>query len=307
LNLILSSLFPVFALIALGTVLKRRGLTNDTFLATSDRLVYFIFFPAMLFWKIGGANPAAGIPWRLCLAAAGAVLIVYAISDAAMRPAGITAFQAGSFSQSCYRFNTYIGVAIVINAMDETGVRLFGILIGFLIPLINVLAVSTLIWFSGQPISGRRRLAVTLKALVSNPLILACFAGLLYARAIHRFPSFLDNTLRLMSLVTLPLALMSIGGALTFANLRGYLRPSLAGAAIKLAILPLAGYGMLAWLEVTGVALQTAMIFFALPTSTAIYVLSSQLGSDTALASATIVVSTVLSFFSLSAVMMIFF
>jgi len=151
---ILSSLFPVFALILLGGVLKRRGLTNDVFLAASDRLVYFIFFPAMLFWKIGGADPGAGIPWRLCLAVAGAVVIVYVISTAAMRPAGITAFQAGSFSQSCYRFNTYIGVAIVINAMDETGVRLFGILIGFLIPLINVLAVSTLIWFSGQPISG---------------------------------------------------------------------------------------------------------------------------------------------------------
>jgi len=224
-----------------------------------------------------------------------------------MRPAGITAFQAGSFSQSCYRFNTYIGVAIVINAMDETGVRLFGILIGFLIPLINVLAVSTLIWFSGQPISGRRRLIVTLKALVSNPLIVACLTGLLYAQTLNRFPLFIDNTLRLMSLVTLPLALMSIGGALTFANLRGYLKPSLVGAVIKLVALPVVGYGMLAWLQVAGPALQTAMLFFALPTSTAIYVLSSQLGSDTALASAAIVVSTVLSFFSLSAVMILFF
>jgi hypothetical protein len=304
---ILSSLFPVFALILLGAALKHRGLTNDAFLATSDRLVYFIFFPAMLFWKIGGADPGAGIPWRLCLAVAGAVVIVYAISTAAMRPAGITAFQAGSFSQSCYRFNTYIGVAIVINAMDETGVRLFGILIGFLIPLINVLAVSTLIWFSGQPISGRRRMVVTLKALVSNPLIVACLSGLLYSQTVNRFPLFIDNTLRLMSLVTLPLALMSIGGALTFANLRGYLKPSLVGAVIKLAILPLVGYGMLVWLQVSGSALRTAMLFFALPTSTAIYVLSSQLGSDTALASATIVVSTVLSFFSLSAVMILFF
>jgi predicted permease len=71
--------------------------------------------------------------------------------------------------------------------------------------------------------------------------------------------------------------------------------------------LPLVGYGMLVRLQVSGSALQTAMLFFALPTSTAIYVLSSQLGSDTALASATIVVSTVLSFFSLSVVMILFF
>ena len=305
--MVLANLFPVFALIVLGALLKRRRLTNDAFLATSDRLVYHIFFPAMLFWKIGGADPGAGIPWRLCLAAAAAVLIVYAVSAVTLRPAGITAFQTGSFSQSCYRFNTYIGVAIVINAMDSNGVRLFGILIGFLIPLINVLAVSTLIWFSGERLSARRRLAVTSKALISNPLILACLTGLAYSQTINRFAPFVDNTLRLMSLVTLPLALMSIGGALTFTNLRGYLKPSLIGAAIKLVILPLVGFSMLRQFDVTGAAFQTAMLFFALPTSTALYVLSSQLGSDTALASATIVVSTLLSFFSLSIVLVLFF
>jgi predicted permease len=305
--LVLANLFPVFTLIALGAVLKHRGLTNEAFLSTSDRLVYHIFFPAMLFWKIGGADPGSGIPWRLCLVVAAAVLLVYLASAVSMRPAGVGPFQAGSYSQSCYRFNTYIGVAIVINAMDEEGVRLFGILIGFLIPLINVLAVSTLIWFSEERLSLRRRLAVTVKALMSNPLILACLAGLAYAQTLNRFAPFVDNTLRLMSLVTLPLALMSIGGALTFAGLRGYLRPSLAGAAVKLGVLPLVGYGLLRHFEVTGTAFQTAMLFFALPTSTAIYVLSSQLGSDTALASATIVVSTLLSFFSLSAVLVLFF
>ena len=45
------------------------------------------------------------------------------------------------------------------------------------------------------------------------------------------------------------------------------------------------------------------MVFFALPTSTAIYVLSSQLRSDTRLASAAIVVSTAGSLASLSVVL----
>jgi predicted permease len=45
------------------------------------------------------------------------------------------------------------------------------------------------------------------------------------------------------------------------------------------------------------------MIFFALPTSTALYVLSAQLNSDTRYASATIVLSTILSFFPLTFVL----
>jgi hypothetical protein len=53
------------------------------------------------------------------------------------------------------------------------------------------------------------------------------------------------------------------------------------------------------------VAFKTGMIFLCLPASTAIYVLSSQLNSDTDLASAAIVVSTVLSFVSLSIALLI--
>ena len=305
--MVLDSLFPVFALIGLGTLLKHRGLTANAFLATSDRLVYYIFFPAMLFWKIGGAKAAAGIPWRFCLAGLCTLAAVYLISLLVRRPAGVTPFQTGAFSQSCYRFNTYIGMAIIINALGDEGVRLFGILIGLLIPPINMLAVSTLIWFSDAPASGGRRLAVTAKALVSNPLILACAAGIAYGQTINRFPVFVDNTLRLMSMVTLPLALLSIGGAITLTSLGGHLRASLAGSVVKLLVMPAVGYLCLMGWGVSGVALQTGMIFFALPTATSIYVLCSQLGSDTALASASIVVSTLLSFFSLSLVLFLFF
>jgi predicted permease len=46
------------------------------------------------------------------------------------------------------------------------------------------------------------------------------------------------------------------------------------------------------------------MLFFAQPTSTAIYILSSQLNSDTELASAVIVLSTLLSFGSMALVLL---
>jgi predicted permease len=304
--MILQNLFPVFALIVLGAALKRFGMTEERFLRVSDRLVYFIFFPALLFWKIGGAPPPAGVTWNLCKAGMTGVLAVWLLSTVLIRLLPVPAFQAGSFSQSCYRFNTYIGMAVIINALGEEGVRHFGVLIGFTIPLINVLAVSVLIWHSGQRYSLARRMAVTAKAVVSNPLIIACAAGIFYARTLHTFPPFIENTLQLMSSVTLPLALLSIGGALTLRGLKGHLSLSLAASVFKLALFPAIGYGLLTWWQVTGPAFGTGMIFFALPTSTAIYVLSSQLNSDTELASAAIVVSTVLSFVSLSTVLVLF-
>ena len=154
----------------------------------------------------------------------------------------VSAFKAGTFSQSCYRFNTYIGMAIVYNALGDEGVKHFGILIGFVIPFINVLAVSTLIWYSGERIVLKERIRVTLKEIVTNPLIIGCLAGLLYARFINSFPAFLDNAFRLSAAVALPLALLSIGGALTLKSLKGNLRLSMVAAVIKLLLLPVAGY-----------------------------------------------------------------
>jgi hypothetical protein len=53
--LVLDNLFPVFALLLFGHLLKRFGITHDAFLKTADKLIYYIFFPVLLFWKIGAA------------------------------------------------------------------------------------------------------------------------------------------------------------------------------------------------------------------------------------------------------------
>jgi len=300
--MVIEHLFPVFALILLGVILKQRGLTDARFLAATDRLIYYIFFPAMLFWKIGTADQhhaAQAVP--LFLAAACAVAVVYVLSALYIWALKVPAFQAGAFSQSCYRFNTYVGMAVILSRLGESGVAQFGILIGGVIPLINLLAIATLTWFSGQPSHWRARLRLTVRAMLTNPLVIGCAAGLLYARWVNTLPAFVENTLRLGVSVTLPLALISVGGSLTLGSLKSHSTLATVGAVFKLALLPLAGYGFLRIFGVTGTDWAVGLIFFALPTSTAIYVLSSQLGSDTDLAAAAVVVSTALSSLSLSA------
>ncbi|WP_306548237.1 AEC family transporter [Desulfobulbus sp.] len=306
--ILLNALFPVLALILFGWAVKRRQMTDEAFLRTSDRLVYFVFFPLMLFWKIGSAPLQFNGNWRYLPASALAVLAVCSLSLLFIRLWPVAPFQAGSFNQGCYRFNTYIGMAVIINAFGEAGAQLYGILIGLIIPMVNVLCVSILIWYggNGNDDSGARgsRLRLTLKHLLANPLIIACVAGIAYSRLIGAFPTPVDNTLKLMSQVTLPLALFSIGGSLTCANLRNNMTLALASAAFKLAVLPALGLALLWLFGVTGLAWKVSMLFFAQPTSTAIYILSSQLHSDTELASAVIVTSTLLSFGSMALVLL---
>jgi predicted permease len=304
--IILNNLFPVFALIGLGALLKHIHLTGESFLKASDRLVYFIFFPVLLFWKIGSSPSVDNSATGLVVAAICAVSAVYLISAVCLKLFKVPYFAAGSFSQSCYRFNTYVGMAVTMNALGEAGVSRFGILIGFLIPIINVLAVTTLIWYSGQTIDSRERLRITLRALVSNPLILGCLAGMAYSRTVGEFPVFLDNTFRLAAMVALPMALLSVGGTLTLKNLKAHLGHAFLGSTIKILVLPMLGWFFLKSVDASPLSFQVGMLFFALPASPAIIVLSSQLNSDTEFASSAIVLSTILSFFSMSAVLLTF-
>jgi predicted permease len=302
--MVIEHLFPVFFLLAMGVVFKQTGFTTESFLRTTDRLIYYIFFPILLFWKIGGAEQQfSAQALRFYVAAGIAVLAMYGITLLIIRLTRMSAVQAGAFSQSCYRFNTYVGVAVILSVFGETGVAQFGVLIGLLIPPINVLAVTTLIWFDRDPQPASKQTGVILRALLRNPLILGCLGGLVYAALFSAFPPMVDNTLRLTTSVTLPLALLSIGGSLTLHTVRDRFRVAMAATLMKQAGLPLLGWAMLRLFGVDGLQFQIGMIFFALPTSTAMYVLCSQHHSDTILASAIIVLSTVLSFVSLSIVL----
>jgi predicted permease len=303
--MILNSLFPVFAIIVLGHILKRFGMTNDRFLSKSDRLIYFVLFPILLFWKIGAAQPAANMNFDYCLAALSAVTVVFVLSILYIKTCKVGNFQAGTFSQSCYRFNSYVGMALVLSAFGEAGGRYFGILIGIVIPWINVMAVTVLIWFSGRRLAFWKQVQVTFKAVFTNPLFIACVAGFIYSNTLSSFPKPIEDTFSLLSRITIPLALLSIGGTLTLKSLKTYFNLSIVASGFKLLVLPLTGYFMLGFFNVTGLPFNVSMVFFVLPTSTAMYVLSSQLNSDTDLASASIFVSTILSFFSLSLALML--
>ena len=298
--IVLNSLFPIFTLLLLGSLLKRQGITDTVFLKTADRLIYYIFFPIMLFWKIGGASLENGIAWNFCLATLCTFLTMFAVSTIVIMIFNINSFQAGSFSQGCYRFNTYIGVAVILNSLGGEGIQYFGIVIGFIIPLVNVFAVSTLIWFSGKEMELGNRLGFAGRALISNPLILGCLAGIFYSRIVGRFPTFINNSLSLASMAALPLALISIGGSLTFRGVRKNTGLAFLSAILKVMVLPLTGLFYFSLFKVTGTPFKVGILFFSLPASTAIYVLSSQMNSDTELASAVILVSTLLSFLSLS-------
>ncbi len=303
---VINSILPIFAVIALGFFLKRSGLIDEHFIRLSDRLIYYIFFPLLLFWKIGKPTEAISVNWLFIWGVIFSVFIVFALSLMIARGLKIPTGKVGSFSQSCYRFNSYIGIAVILTGLGENGVKEFGALIGFVIPFINLLAVSSMIRYSPENDLQARRWSILFKSVAANPLIISCLAGVLYSNLAMPLPEFIDKTLSMLSMLSLPLALISIGASLTFSKFQEHFSCSSIAALCKMLVLPVIGYCVLSRLELSQTTFQVGMIYFALPTSPQNYILSSQLGSDVDLATSALVFSTILSIFSISAILILF-
>lgn len=299
---VINSLLPIFLIILLGNALKHVGMLNLNFIKLSDSLLYFLFLPGLLFWQIW-KQPTNIIHWNLVLPTLISVFLVFALSLVYAKFSGMLHSYIGSFSQSCYRFNTYIGLAVVTATLGESGVREFGILVGFLIPFINLMAVSSLIWYAGGGLEWKQHLVFILRSVALNPLILSCIAGLLFSQYAVPMPTSIDKTLAMTSTMALPLALISIGGSLDLTIIKSHLKYSFIASLFKLILLPMVGFFILFVFGVKGPALTIGMIYFALPTSPNNYILSSQLHSNVELATSAVVLSTILSVFSLSVVL----
>jgi malonate transporter and related proteins len=279
---------------------------DENFVRVSDRLVYFIFLPLLLFWKIGKPVEAVTVEWRFIAGALFAIFTVFLLSLIIAKLLKMPVRSVGSFSQSCYRFNSYIGIAVILTAIGENGVKEFGVLIGFAIPLINVLAVSSMISYSGQKDSQGRRWLFLFKSVAANPLIISCLLGILYSNLGIPFPIVVERLLDLMAVMSLPLALISVGGSLTFSKFRGHFAYSLITVLCKLVVLPALGYLILKRLSISEAAFTVAMIYFALPTSPQNRILSALLDSDPDLDTSAVVLSTMLSIVSLSLMLILF-
>lgn len=289
---ILLIVLPVFAVIALGWVLLRLKLIDQEFLRQTNRLVYYVCLPLLLFYKIATADFSSNFNAALVSGSALAIVagffIAYAFSLLRGYPPAVT----GAFTQGAFRGNiAYVGLAIVLNAYGEEGLTKASMLMGFIVPVLNWFAILALLL--PQHGKGSVKSTGTLRrALLFNPLILASLAGLVWSFLHIPMPRLLESSLRLTSGMTLPLALLAIGGGFTPQRLRGDLWRAGGATCIKLVIVPLCAALLLWFFGLRGIDLGIGVLLAATPTATATYIMADQMGGDAELAGSIIMLST---------------
>ncbi len=143
---IITIVLPVFMVIGLGYLLRRIRLVNEEFLFQTNRLVYYVALPLLLFYKIGSADFFANFNGALVVGSAAAVAVGFVLSYGYAALRGYPPAARGVFSQGSFRGNlAYVGLAIVLNAYGENAFTRAGILMGFLVPVLNFFAILALL------------------------------------------------------------------------------------------------------------------------------------------------------------------
>ncbi len=283
-------ILPIFVLILLGAGLRRHAGVGEEGWRGIERLIYFVFFPALLFQSLSHARIDfdAALPMLLTGLAVTVIGIGLGFASRLLFDDPPQVFAAAF--QGSFRFNSYVGFAVAGALHGQAGIAAIGLLFGFLVPLANVVSVLVL---------ARHGEARWLREVLGNPLILATAGGLAFALAGLTLPALLDGILELLARASLPLGLIAVGAGLRLDSLgqaRGHLWY---GVAVKLLVLPACAWALSQASGLSGIYYQTVMLFAALPMSTVAYVLATRMGADGRVTAAQVAVTTLLSMLTL--------
>jgi len=297
---LLSALYPVFTLIGLGYLMRRCGIPGGDFWAGAERLTYFVLFPALLVNRLAATPMSLGSLGRLAIAALLLMGLMTLLLLAFRRQIAADGPDFSSVYQGAIRFNTYLGLAAAAALFGGEGLAQAALLIAVLIPLVNVLCVGVLARYAGDrptPFAG------TLRALLRNPLILACAAGIGLSGTGLGPPPLISPVLDILARAALPLGLLAVGAGLRPLGAAQHFLPLALALALKLGLMPLLVIAVTAMLPLSELERATLLLFAALPGAPSAYLLARQMGGNAELMAAIVTAQTGLALFSLPLVL----
>ncbi|MCF8063344.1 MAG: AEC family transporter [Deltaproteobacteria bacterium] len=292
---ILETIVPVFLVILVGVMVRRFGFLPANMTVSLNRLVYYVAIPAMIFQALATASFSAQFRPEILVGTLVPVGSVFVAAIVIGRALSIPRDEMGTFIQSSVHGNLgYIGFAVAFYLLGEEGFTRASILAGFLMLLQNLLSVVGLQAFSGGS-KGRSRLGTAVKTVGGNPVILSLLASVAFNLSGLPLPVIVGRTLKIVSGMALPMALLVIGASLSFGLVRNQLRYVLASAGLKLVVLPAAGLLLFRLMGIPEAGFLPGLILLAAPAATVSYVMAVELGGSPDQASAAVSMSTLLS------------
>ena len=287
-------LFPDFSLILMGYLICRFTALNRPLWQHVEALVYYVLFPVLLFHSIvkspldlHAASSLIGAGWSMGLTG---IALAYVLPHLPGLGRWIPRREHAASAQVAFRFNSFIGLALVDRLAGPQGVLMMAVLIGVCVPLFNVAAVWPM---------ARHAQRGFLRELVRNPLIIGTASGLAANLLGFTLPVLLEPTVTRIGAASLALGLMAAGAGMQLGALRHDKTLAFSLLAIRHFVLPLAAFGWAQAFQLDPTQTLVLLAFSALPTASSCYVLAARMGYDGAFVAGLVTLSTVLGVLSL--------
>lgn len=279
---------PVMLLVILGIWLKRRGSINSDFIRMSSQLVFNVSLPVLIFMAIVNADLGDQNYNGLILFSLLAALGSFAVGAFAARLMQIPEYSKGAFIQASFRSNlAIIGLALCISAYPLKGAVIGAIVLAVVTPLYNLLAVYVLT--GGASLANLKKQVMV---MAKNPLIISIVLAAAFRLMDLSLGPVWQKTGSTIAAMTLPLALIGIGGSLSVAVVTRGGMPALATSVIKILINPLLIILAAILVGFRNEELMVLAIMFACPTAAASFVMALAMGGDGELTANAIAVTT---------------
>jgi malonate transporter len=306
---VVSSLFPVVLMIALGFFAGRRGMVAASSIKDLSQLVFYLLGPALLFRSMSTVHvqdldlrPVASY-----FIAAGLIYGVTLWRGRFTRTAAVLAMS------NTYSNSVMIGIPLIGLAYGPAGmvtlltlVSLHALILLTTATLAVELAMAREADAQGGP---RRRLSkVLLPALRSaliHPVPVPIVLGLLWGQTGWTLPEPIDKSLMLVGQAFAPLALIMVGITLATTAIGPHLRGALRLAATKNLVHPLLVAGIGWALGLSGLPLVIMVVAASLPIGANVFLFSQRYQVAEGITTAAVAVSTVMALVTVPMVMVV--
>ena len=303
LRICLNAVLPMFIYIVIGVIIKRSGMMNDSENRRFNKILFNFFYPVLMFDNIYSADISEIIDIKLiAFALTFITLTVLTVSAVIVRVEKNDAAR-GAMIQAIYRSNFVImGVMVVQNIFGKAGLPTASMLVTFVVPFYNFIAVLVLERFRG----GKADIRTVALNVIKNPLILGALVGVLFSAIGAGMPAAAADIIGGMSAATTPMAMIMLGVSFDPSAITAKRKNILICLVGRLVIVPMIGLPIAAMAGFRGPAFVTLLIMMASPTAVSSYPMAIAMDSDGEIAASAIMISTPLSCLTLFIWLLIF-
>ena len=304
---ILNSLVPIFAVIGLGMLLRKRDFLGHEATRAFNRFAYFFALPFFLFYKISGANAPTGLAQSFLITLMSAAILTAITGWIVSGLLNVPTRSRGAMIQACFRGNLPLMLFLISDLPPELRNSIETAMLIGITPVIifyNAGSVAALAIFN-EDTKATFSWTRTLGSIVTNPLVVACVAGGVVQSIGWQLPTAVERTCSVVGRSAFPLALLGIGSQLATISVAAQWSLAAISTGIKCIACPLFGWAIARWVGLDGLEMQVILVMCAMPTAVSSYVLTDQMRGDSDLAAGAVVVGTGFSLFSLSVLLLL--